>query len=117
MKRYWVDTVYNAGYTLDMYQLDAIHTAIYPKEKALEYCLLQLAAEAGECAGKLGKSIRKGEPFEVEDMVKELGDVLWYIANAAHTLDYNLSEVAKMNILKLRDRAERGVINGDGDNR
>ena len=103
--------------SLNYYQDKALETAIYPKETALEYCLLQLASEAGEAAGKLGKALRKGVPVDREALLAELGDVLWYVANTAHVLDYTLSEVAEMNINKLKSRSERGVIHGDGDNR
>lgn len=102
---------------MDKYQKDAASTAVYPKDTALEYLLLQLASEAGEAAGKLGKALRKGTVVDPEALALELGDVLWYVANAAREIGYDLSEVAAMNIGKLRDRVERGVIHGDGDKR
>jgi len=104
-------------YRIDQYQDDAIGTAIYPEDRGLEYCLLQLASEAGEAAGKLGKAIRKGTPVDTEALAYELGDVLWYVANTANEIGYTLSDVAAMNIQKLRSRTERNVIHGDGDNR
>ena len=48
---------------------------------------------------------------------KELGDVLWYLAQIATELDLSLSEVAHANILKLLSRRKRGVIGGEGDER
>lgn len=104
-------------HNLDQYQKDAVNLAIYPKETALEYCLLQLTSEAGEAAGKLGKALRKGTDLNKEDLALELGDVLWYIANTANEIGYDLSEIATMNIDKLIDRTNRNVINGDGDHR
>jgi NTP pyrophosphatase (non-canonical NTP hydrolase) len=47
----------------------------------------------------------------------ELGDVLWYIAALSRDLNISLNDVAKMNIEKLADRKERGVLGGSGDNR
>ena len=104
-------------YLINQYQDDAISTAVYPPDEGLVYCLLQLASEAGEAAGKLGKAIRKGAEVDTEALAHELGDVLWYVANAANELGYDLSEIAAMNIQKLKSRTERGVIHGDGDNR
>ena len=108
---------WNIRMDMDNYQKAAASTAIYPKETALEYCLLQLASEAGEAAGKLGKALRKGVPVDPDALAYELGDVLWYVANTAREIGYDLSEIAGMNISKLTSRADRGVIHGDGDNR
>jgi len=52
------------------------------------------------------------------ELEKELGDVLWYIANLAVELDLDLEKnIAQKNIEKLADRQERGVLHGSGDNR
>jgi NTP pyrophosphatase (non-canonical NTP hydrolase) len=104
-------------YTLDEYQNHALATAVYPAKTALEYCLLQLASEAGEAAGKLAKALRKGAYVDREALAYELGDVLWYVANTANVIGYDLSMIAEMNTEKLKDRTVRGVIHGDGDNR
>lgn len=83
--------------------------------------VLGLAGESGEVADKVKKILRdKGGDFTDEDkgeIAKELGDVLWYIANVALYLDIPLSEVAKMNIDKLESRKKRGKLSGRGDNR
>lgn len=50
-------------------------------------------------------------------MAKELGDVLWYVANLATELGYDLSHIASMNTEKLKSRKVRGVLGGSGDNR
>ena len=47
----------------------------------------------------------------------ELGDILWFVAGIAEVMGWNLSEVAQENIAKLASRKERGVIDGNGDNR
>jgi NTP pyrophosphatase (non-canonical NTP hydrolase) len=101
----------------DEYQKQAVATAIYPKEVGLVYCGLKLAGEAGEVAEKIGKSIRDNKRLDDEDLVKELGDVLWYIAALAEELGYDLSEVADRNQKKLKDRKDRGVLGGSGDSR
>jgi len=109
-------------YHFDLYQDAAEATAIYPdKGDNLYYPALGLAGEAGEVCEKIKKIMRdqKGHFTEedVEDLGKELGDVLWYIAAIATELNMSLSAVAEDNMEKLRDRMDRGVIKGSGDNR
>ena len=53
----------------------------------------------------------------LSDVEKELGDVLWYVANLCSDLEISMEEVAIKNIEKLQDRKERNVIHGSGDNR
>ena len=102
--------------TFDGYQDFAETTAIYPKNRALEYLALGLTSEAGEVAGKVKKLIRDGS-MDVEDLVAELGDVMWYVAQMASELDVYLSEVVEDNVLKLKDRQQRNKLGGSGDNR
>jgi NTP pyrophosphatase (non-canonical NTP hydrolase) len=87
----------------------------------LIYPTLKLAGEAGEFAEKVGKLLRdKDGVIGDEDrsaLADELGDVLWYAAEVATVLEANLDEVARRNIEKLQSRAERGVLQGSGDNR
>jgi NTP pyrophosphatase (non-canonical NTP hydrolase) len=83
---------------------------------------MQLAAEAGEVNGKIGKIVRKRgvakfSHDEKEALAKELGDVLWYVAMLSKELGYTLNAVAAMNIDKLKSRAERDMLHGDGDDR
>lgn len=109
--------------TMNDYQLEAIKTAKYPTDKGLEYCVLGLVSEAGEVAGKLKKYIRDDDPClplsnkRHDELVSELGDVLWYVAMIAKELNVPLNEVALNNVSKLQDRLQRDVISGDGDNR
>ena len=100
---------------LSQYQKQAAETAIYPKNKALEYLALGLVGEAGEVANKIKKVIRDGtSPNNVRD---ELGDVLWYLAMLSTELGYSLDTVADKNLWKLANRKERNVLGGSGDNR
>ncbi len=103
-------------YEFDAYQDFTDTTAIYPPEKGIEYTALGLASEAGEFAGKVKKWIRDGKKDD-DALVAELGDVLWYVAQAAAAMDVHLSDVAKTNVEKLKSRKERNVISGEGDNR
>lgn len=102
--------------TLDDYQQAALKTAL--PAAGLTYCVLGLTNEAGEVAGKLKKRLRgDSKAGTAEGMAAELGDVLWYLAVCADRLGFTLDEIAVTNIAKLADRAERGVLQGDGDRR
>lgn len=111
--------------TLDEYQQSARSTAVYPDHARVIYPALKLAGEAGEVAEKLGKLIRDegyqvGRPLTAAQQLalgKEVGDVLWYVANLAADLGLSLEEVAAANLAKLASRKERGVIGGSGDDR
>jgi len=103
--------------TLEEYQKAAVHTKMYPEDKKIEYCALGLTGEAGEVAEKVKKWLRGDKELNKEDLIKELGDVLWYVTAMAEDLGYSLEDVARMNIEKLTSRAERGKIQGDGDDR
>lgn len=100
----------------DEYQEEAKKTAIYPYQYRVVYPALGLAGEAGEVAEKVKKHIRDGV-LNVEELKKELGDVLWYLAAIASDLGLTLDDVAEANLQKLRSRQARGVISGNGDNR
>ncbi len=107
--------------TLNEYQQHALETAIYPEERRIIYPTLGLTGEAGEVADKVKKVIRDDhEAFTPEkrlEIVKEIGDVLWYCATLSRDLGYDLDEVAQMNVDKLRSRMQRAKITGSGDNR
>ena len=83
--------------------------------------ILGLPGEAGEVTDKFKKIVRdKAGKISDEDkkaIVKELGDVLWYLAGIARYLDIPLSEVARVNVEKLEDRLARNVLHGEGDER
>jgi len=104
------------------YQEKSRKTALYPnKDNNFIYPTLGLVGEAGEVAEKIKKLIRDkdgiiDDGFR-ESVQKELGDVLWYLSQLATELGLNLDEIAQKNIEKLYSRLERGVINGDGDDR
>jgi len=102
--------------SFDGYQDFTDTTAIYPKTKALEYLAMGLTSEAGEVAGKVKKWIRDGY-LDHDELIAELGDVLWYVAQFASALDVYLSDIAEDNVDKLKDRKARNAIGGSGDNR
>ncbi len=85
------------------------------------YPALGLVGEAGEIANKLKKVIRDNNGVltqSVKDSVgEEIGDCLWYIAQLATEMGFDLNTLGQGNLDKLASRKERGVITGSGDNR
>ena len=77
------------------------------KEIEIAYCGLGLAGEAGETVDMIKKHISGSKPFndELKEKLKyEIGDVMWYIASLCDCMDFDMGEVAKMNVDKLRKR-------------
>lgn len=104
------------------YQKQSRKTAIYPGAgNNFIYPTLGLSGEAGEVAEKIKKVVRdKGGIMDDESRAmikKELGDVLWYVAQIATELNLSLDEIAEGNIEKLFSRMERDKLGGSGDNR
>lgn len=117
-------TLSNFIYRLDRYQEAATEMDLFlGKPMALQYHALALAGEVGELANKVKKQWRSGvtEPKDkdfIVGMSGELGDILWYVSAIAETLGLRLSDIANMNIAKLRSRRLRGKLDsGDGDTR
>lgn len=119
---------------LNKYQEHARRTAIYNKAYSVIYPALGLSGEVGEVCEKIKKMLRDDEinfdyftmlnidcdsvlETKREEIKKELGDVLWYIACLAGDFGLKLDDIAQANVDKLRSRAERNVIKGSGDNR
>lgn len=108
--------------TFNEYQQAALRTGRgKDAHNELLHLVLGLVGESGEIAEKFKKWVRDQNSDESridrDDIVKELGDVLWYVAVLADYLDVPLNEVAKKNVAKLADRQKRNVIQGQGDNR
>ncbi len=107
--------------TLDftVYQICSKATAVYPG--GFVYPALGLCGESGEVAEKLKKVIRDSDGVltneVIDDLEKELGDVLWYIAQLCTELGLSLESVAVKNLRKLKSRQDRGKLQGSGDNR
>lgn len=106
---------------LSEYQRLSRRTAQYPREAWLAYPALGLAGEAGEVAEHAKKAIRDDDGAIGEErraaMAKELGDVLWYVAQLASELGLDLDRIAQNNLEKLLSRQRRGVLSGSGDDR
>ncbi len=110
--------------SFEEYQRLSQARAIYPdagKGTNIYYPTLGLCGEAGEVAEKIKKILRdkEGKPSDgdILAIMKELGDVMWYIAAICRELRVSMDDVAQMNIKKLNDRHDRGTLHGSGDDR
>jgi NTP pyrophosphatase (non-canonical NTP hydrolase) len=107
---------------LNDYQRAALRTAA-PRDKHNElfHLLLGLVGETGEIAEKAKKIVRDKDSdfsqWDKDDLTKELGDTLWYVAVIADYFDVSLEDVGRLNLAKLADRQERAMLGGSGDNR
>lgn len=107
---------------LNEYQCKARETALYPNvgENPI-YPTLGLSGEAGEVAEKVKKVLRDRQGVfddqSKKEIMLELGDVLWYVSQLSSELGFELNDVAKSNLEKLKSRSMRDRISGDGDHR
>ena len=90
---------------------------VFPEKHAIVYPTLGMVGEAGEVSEKVKKWLRGDKDLDKKELIKEIGDVLWYITALSIDLDYSLQDVIDSNVEKLSDRKERGVVKGSGDNR
>ena len=107
---------------LSEYQSRSRVTAVYPQAgENLLYPTLGLCGEAGEVAEKIKKMIRDDGGVLTDErrsaLSKELGDVLWYLAQIATEADLALDAIAAANLDKLGSRQRRNVLQGSGDDR
>lgn len=121
--------------SLNEYQEKAMATCM-PSCDNISYMLFNLVGEVGELASKIAKDIRKGNAIiesnhlcftkqvgcgeaiqRIEEYKKEAGDILWQLFGFFSAMGWKANDVAVGNLDKLADRASRGKIDGDGDNR
>ncbi len=96
--------------TIDEYQRLAM-TTLNPaldKKDVLINGVMGLCGESGEAIDIVKKHLAQGHALDKEKLVKELGDVAWYLAETAYALDVPLSQVLEQNIQKLRARYPEG---------
>jgi len=99
-----------SGLTFTRYQKLAQRTAGAggDGERRLMVAALGLAGEAGEFANLVKKRIAHGHPITAAELADELGDVLWYLAEAASAIGVPLEQIAQENVGKLRRRYPDG---------
>lgn len=92
--------------TFNEYQKEAAKTipVEFNSETMIDNAVYGLCGEVGECVDRLKKVKFQGHPQDVDHLVYEMGDVLWYLAEMATGAGLTLEEVAEKNIFKLRKR-------------
>jgi NTP pyrophosphatase (non-canonical NTP hydrolase) len=90
---------------LGEYQREAQQTDQFPKEQRV-VPLLGMGGEVGSLLAEYKKWMRDGEAHVLfpAQVAEELGDILWYLANAATKFDLDLDAIAAENLAKTRDR-------------
>lgn len=101
--------------TADTYQNAAARTLIMEPDSEytgnqimLVWTALGLAGEAGEVADSIKKAVFHQHGIDRDALVKELGDVMWYVAGLCTLLDVSLNDVMHANIIKLQKRFPDG---------
>ena len=116
---------------LNEYQRESLEFNDIPEQIRIIYSAVGLAEEAGEVCGKIKRLIydnvnsictrgRLKDYINEEQklyIAKELGDVMWHLAQLSEEIGWSLEDVAGLNLEKLLDRSRRGVIRGEGDER
>lgn len=109
--------------TINEYQTLAM-TTLNPalsRKDVLINSVMGLCGESGEAIDLVKKWLAQGHDLDRDRLVKELGDVAWYLAEAATALDVPLEDVLQANIDKLKKRypegfeTERSRVRLEGD--
>lgn len=96
--------------TINEYQKLAM-TTLNPnlnKKDVLINGVMGLCGESGEAIDIVKKHLAQGHELDREHLIKELGDIAWYLAETATALDVTLEEVLTQNIEKLKKRYPEG---------
>ncbi len=104
---------------VDEYQQEAM-TLLNPaltEKDVLMNALMGLCGESGEAIDVMKKHLFQGHPLDRTKLLKELGDVAWYLAEAATGLGVPLSEILQGNLDKLHARYPQGFDTNRSQNR
>lgn len=78
------------------------------RQEMLLNSVMGLCGESGEAIDLVKKHRMHGHPFDRKKFAKELGDIAWYLAEAAAAIDMDLESILQMNIEKLKVRYPEG---------
>ena len=78
------------------------------KQDVLINAVMGLCGESGEAIDIVKKHLHQGHELDIEKFQKELGDIAWYLAEAAYALDIPLDDIFEGNIAKLKARYPQG---------
>lgn len=96
--------------TINEYQQRAM-ASLNPELKGRDVLInsvMGLCGESGEAIDIVKKRLAQGHPLDREHLAKELGDVAWYLAEAATALDLDLEDILRANLEKLERRYPDG---------
>lgn len=106
------------------YQKKSRKHVFYPNQNtpdAFRYLVYGITGEAGELAEHFKHALRDEEDKltreRKESIIKELSDILWYLANICTELGIDFEKVPKVGLKKIEDRFKRGTLPGEGDSR
>ena len=88
-----------------------------PYEAMCSNMCMGLAGEIGEVIDIMKKHIYQGKELDITDVIEEVGDVLWYIANFCNINNITMDECMESNIKKLRKRFPNGFTIKDANER
>lgn len=105
-------------YDFAEYQLRAHKTALkLDKVTQITMAALGLAGETGELVDEIKKIVFHKKEYSRDKIIKEMGDVLWYLAELASAYDIPFEDVATTNIRKLQERHGDGFKNHEDQKR
>lgn len=87
------------------------------KKDVLINAVMGLCGESGEAIDLVKKHLAQGHDFDKEKFAKELGDIAWYLAEAAYAIDMPLEDILVANIEKLKKRFPEGFSKEKSINR
>ncbi len=105
--------------TINEYQKQAM-TTLNPqldKKDVLINGVMGLCGESGEAIDIVKKWLAQGHELDRDKLVKELGDIAWYLAETAYALGVPLEDVLQGNIDKLKKRYPEGFDSQNSINR
>ena len=91
----------------NIYQKEALKTAI---NISLQNGVMGLCGEAGECIEVVKKHLFQNKDLDINKIVEEVGDCLWYIAIIAESIGVSMEEIATKNIKKLQKRYNKDDV-------
>ena len=94
---------------------EAAKRTLYGNEQVLTNCALGLAGESGQVVDLVKSYTFKGKPLDKQQLIHEMGDVLWYLSQVAEWADIPFDEVAQANIATLNKRYPHVHANGGTD--
>jgi len=105
--------------TINEYQslaMTTLNPALSEKDVIIN-AVMGLCGESGEAIDLVKKWLAQGHELDKEHLIKELGDICWYVAELAHVLGVPLEDVMQRNIDKLKARYPEGFTVKDSKNR